>query len=143
MDSYANERKERRRRGRTSTGAKPKKERRLGEAVRYGQDSAIFRRCQFLYNLHFLYTIGKGSIYHGTSTAIFEDNQGAVKIAENPINHPKTKHIANLFYFVLKSPCLYLFHILFVDNLFNLELFMVIYHDAWYLGVVKVFSPWN
>ena len=39
-------------------------------------------------------SIGKGSVYHGAPTTICEDNQGAIKIADNPINHPKTKHIA-------------------------------------------------
>ena len=43
---------------------------------------------------HFLYAVGKGSIYHDAPTTIYEDNQGAIKIADNPINHPKTKHIA-------------------------------------------------
>ncbi|BCR87868.1 uncharacterized protein ACHE_40432S [Aspergillus chevalieri] len=43
---------------------------------------------------HFLYAIGKGSIYRDAPTTIYEDNQGAIKIADNPINHPKTKHIA-------------------------------------------------
>ena len=42
---------------------------------------------------HFLYAIGKGSIYHKALTIIYEDNQRAIKIADNPINHPKTKHI--------------------------------------------------
>ena len=42
---------------------------------------------------HFLYAIGKGLIYH-EPTAIYEDNCGAINIADNPVNHPKTKHIA-------------------------------------------------
>ena len=25
---------------------------------------------------------------------IYEDNQGVIKLADNPVNHPKTKHIA-------------------------------------------------
>ncbi|ODM22039.1 hypothetical protein SI65_02884 [Aspergillus cristatus] len=36
----------------------------------------------------------KGSIYRDAPTTIYEDNQGAIKIADNPVNHPKTKHIA-------------------------------------------------
>ena len=43
---------------------------------------------------HFLYSIGKESVYNGTPTTIFEDNQGAIKLTDNPVNHPKTKHIA-------------------------------------------------
>ena len=27
-------------------------------------------------------------------TTIYEDNQGAIKLTDNPVNHPKTKHIA-------------------------------------------------
>lgn len=49
---------------------------------------------QAIWVRHFLYAIGKGSIYREAPTTIYEDNQGAIKIAENPINHPKTKHIA-------------------------------------------------
>ncbi|EYE90608.1 uncharacterized protein EURHEDRAFT_510308 [Aspergillus ruber CBS 135680] len=49
---------------------------------------------QAIWIRHFLYAIGKEAIYHGAPTTIYEDNQGAIKIAENPINHPKTKHIA-------------------------------------------------
>ena len=49
---------------------------------------------QAIWTRHFLYVIGKGSIYHDTPTTIYEDNQGAIKIADNPVNHPKTKHIA-------------------------------------------------
>ena len=49
---------------------------------------------QVIWIRHFLYSIGKGSVYHGAPTTICEDNQGAIKIADNPINHPKTKHIA-------------------------------------------------
>ena len=43
---------------------------------------------------HFLYSIGKESVYNGTPTTIFEDNQDAIKLTDNPINHPKIKHIA-------------------------------------------------
>lgn len=43
---------------------------------------------------HFLYSIGKGAIYRHGPTTIYEDNQGAIKIADNPVNHPRTKHIA-------------------------------------------------
>lgn len=49
---------------------------------------------QAIWVRHFLYAIGKGSIYREAPTTIYEDNQGAMKIAGNPINHPKTKHIA-------------------------------------------------
>ncbi|ODM21132.1 hypothetical protein SI65_04185 [Aspergillus cristatus] len=49
---------------------------------------------QAIWTRHFLYAIGKGSIYRDAPTTIYEDNQGAIKIADNPINHPKTKHIA-------------------------------------------------
>ncbi|ODM21277.1 hypothetical protein SI65_04330 [Aspergillus cristatus] len=33
---------------------------------------------------HFLYAIGKGSIYRDAPTTIYEDSQGAIKIADNP-----------------------------------------------------------
>lgn len=49
---------------------------------------------QAIWIRHFLYSTGKGSMYHGSPTVIYEDNQGAIKIADNPVNHPKTKHIA-------------------------------------------------
>ncbi|ODM22593.1 hypothetical protein SI65_00182 [Aspergillus cristatus] len=49
---------------------------------------------QAIWTRHFLYAIGKGSIYRNAPTTIYEDNQGAIKIADNPVNHPKTKHIA-------------------------------------------------
>ena len=41
---------------------------------------------------HFLYSIGKG--YDVAPTIIYKDNQGAIKLADNSVNHPKTKHIA-------------------------------------------------
>ena len=43
---------------------------------------------------HFLYSIGKEVVYKMAPTTIYEDNQGAIKLADNPVNHPKTKHIA-------------------------------------------------
>jgi hypothetical protein len=49
---------------------------------------------QAIWIRHFLYAIRKDSIYRDAPTTIYEDNQGAIKIADNPINHPKTKHIA-------------------------------------------------
>lgn len=49
---------------------------------------------QAIWTRHFLYAIGKGSVYRHAPTTIYEDNQGAIKIADNPVNHPKTKHIA-------------------------------------------------
>ena len=49
---------------------------------------------QAIWIQHFLYSIGKESVYNGTPTTIFEDNQGAIKLTDNPVNHPKTKHIA-------------------------------------------------
>lgn len=49
---------------------------------------------QAIWVRHFLHAIGKGSIYHDAPTTIYEDNRGAINIADNPINHPKTKHIA-------------------------------------------------
>ena len=33
-------------------------------------------------------------VYNGTPTTIYEDNQDAIKLTDNPINHPKIKHIA-------------------------------------------------
>lgn len=38
-----------------------------------------------------LYVIGNGI---GGATTIYEDNRGAISLADNPINQPKTKHIA-------------------------------------------------
>ena len=49
---------------------------------------------QAIWIRHFLYSISKETVYNGTPTTIFEDNQGAIKLADNPVNHPKTKHIA-------------------------------------------------
>ncbi|BCR88813.1 uncharacterized protein ACHE_50011A [Aspergillus chevalieri] len=49
---------------------------------------------QAIWIRHFLYAIGKGSIFCNVPTTIYEDNQGAIKIADNPVDHPKTKHIA-------------------------------------------------
>ena len=49
---------------------------------------------QAIWTRHFLYAVGKDAIYRNSPTTIYEDNQGAIKIADNPINHPKTKHIA-------------------------------------------------
>ena len=33
------------------------------------------------------------------ASVVYEDNQAAIKISENPINHPKTKHIATKYHF--------------------------------------------
>ena len=49
---------------------------------------------QAIWARHFLYAIGKESIYHKALTIIYEDNQRVIKITDNPINHLKTKHIA-------------------------------------------------
>ena len=49
---------------------------------------------QTIWIQHFLYSIGKEIIYCNGPTTIYEDNQGAIKIANNPVNHPRTKHIA-------------------------------------------------
>ena len=49
---------------------------------------------QVIWTRHFLYAISKGSIYREAPATIYEDNQGAIKIADNPINHLKIKHIA-------------------------------------------------
>lgn len=48
---------------------------------------------QAIWIRHFLYSIGKSGIYRNAPTTIYEDNQGAIKIADNPVNHPRTKHI--------------------------------------------------
>lgn len=46
---------------------------------------------QAIWIRHFLYTIGRGLT---GPTIIYEDNQGAIHLAGNPVDHPKTKHIA-------------------------------------------------
>ena len=46
---------------------------------------------QAIWIRHFLYAIGKGLI---GPTIIYEDNRGAIHLADNPVDHPKTKHIA-------------------------------------------------
>ena len=43
---------------------------------------------------HFLYSIGKEVVYKMALTTIYKDNQGVIKLADNPVNHLKTKHIA-------------------------------------------------
>ena len=49
---------------------------------------------QAIWIRHFLYSIGKETVYNMALTTIYEDNQGVIKLADNPVNHPKTKHIA-------------------------------------------------
>lgn len=48
---------------------------------------------------HFLHSIGK-SQYNAGPTMICEDNMGALKLADNPVYHPKTKHIAVRFHVI-------------------------------------------
>ena len=38
--------------------------------------------------------IGKGSVYNYTLTTIYENNQEAIQIADNLVNHSKAKHTA-------------------------------------------------
>ena len=49
---------------------------------------------QAIWIRHFLYSIRKEEVYNMAPTTIYEDNQGAIKLADNPVIHPKTKHIA-------------------------------------------------
>lgn len=49
---------------------------------------------QAIWIRHFLYAVGKGMAYCNGPTTLFEDKQGAIKTADNPINHPRTNHIA-------------------------------------------------
>lgn len=54
---------------------------------------------QAIWIRHFLFSVNKQRVYHGndessTPILLFEDNQGAIRLTENPIDHPKTKHIA-------------------------------------------------
>lgn len=42
---------------------------------------------------YFLYAIGKESIYRNVPTTVYEDNQGAITIANNPSSLQKTKHV--------------------------------------------------
>ena len=48
---------------------------------------------QAIWIRHFLYTIGKEAVYNMAPMIIYEDNQGVIKLADNPVNHLKTKHI--------------------------------------------------
>lgn len=52
---------------------------------------------QAIWIRHFLYSLGRGFKTAGP-TLIYEDNQGAIKLADNPVDHPKTKHIAVRFH---------------------------------------------
>ena len=47
---------------------------------------------------YFLYSISKESVYNRTLITIYKDNQGAIKLVDNSINHLKTKHIAVYYY---------------------------------------------
>ena len=49
---------------------------------------------QAIWIRHFLHSIGKETVYNMAPMTIYEDNQGAIKLADNPVNHLKTKHIA-------------------------------------------------
>ena len=49
---------------------------------------------QAIWIRHFLHSIGKETVYNMAPTIIYEDNQGAIKLADNPVNHLKMKHIA-------------------------------------------------
>ena len=49
---------------------------------------------QAIWIRHFLYSISKEAVYNMASMTIYKDNQGVIKLADNPVNHPKTKHIA-------------------------------------------------
>ena len=49
---------------------------------------------QAIWIQHFLYLIGKEAIYNIGLITIYEDNQGTIKLANNPVNYLKTKHIA-------------------------------------------------
>ena len=47
---------------------------------------------------YFLYSISKEAVYNIAPTIIFEDNQGVIKLADNPVNHLKIKYIAVHYY---------------------------------------------
>ena len=49
---------------------------------------------QAIWIRHFLYSISKEAVYNMALTTIFENNQGVIKLADNPVNHSKIKHIA-------------------------------------------------
>ena len=49
---------------------------------------------QAIWIRHFLYSISKEAVYNMALTTIFENNQGVIKLADNPVNHSKMKHIA-------------------------------------------------
>ena len=49
---------------------------------------------QAIWIRHFLHSIGKEMVYNMAPMTIYEDNQGVIKLADNPVNHLKTKHIA-------------------------------------------------
>ena len=62
--------------------------------VRLGAVTVSEAAKQAIWARHFLYVISKGSTYREASTIIYDDNQGAIKITINSIDHSKTKHIA-------------------------------------------------
>ena len=49
---------------------------------------------QAIWIRHFLYSIGRETVYNMALMTIYEDNQGVIKLTDNPVNHLKTKHIA-------------------------------------------------
>ena len=49
---------------------------------------------QAIWIRHFLHSIGKEMVYNMAPMTIYEDNQGVIKLADNPVNHLRMKHIA-------------------------------------------------
>ena len=49
---------------------------------------------QVIWIHYFLYSISKESVYNRTLIIIYKNNQGTIKLVDNPVNHLKIKHIA-------------------------------------------------
>ena len=51
---------------------------------------------------HFLYLIRKEAIYSIALIIVYKDNQGAIKLANNPVNYSKTKYITIHYHTIQK-----------------------------------------
>ena len=51
---------------------------------------------------YFLYLIREEAVYSMTLIIVYKDNQDIIKLADNPVNYLKTKHIA-IYYHVIQE----------------------------------------